>query len=224
MRSTVASATRRYPWSARSSSGPTWNNASCSPRLPSSRPSRARRGPGATGSAGVDPELIDLSVERGEGQPEQLGGLPLVVARTPEHAFDVDALVGAQRLAKLVADRRQRLVARTQRPRQVCDGDPLAVAEDHRVLDDVVELAHVSLPRLRHEELQGRVVDAAVRALHLTVVTAYEVLDQRRDVLAPIAQRRQRNVDDVQAVVEVLSKLALVDHPPEIAVARRDDA
>ena len=38
--------------------------------------------------------------------------------------------------------------------------DPVAVAEDHRVLDDVVELAHVALPRQRHEDLHGRAVDA----------------------------------------------------------------
>ena len=35
---------------------------------------------------------------------------------------------------------------------------------------------------------------------------AEEVLDQQRDVLAPLAQRRQRERDDVQPVVEVLAE------------------
>ena len=91
----------------------------------------------------------------------------------------------ARRRAARRADRRRpaasgsSLVA--QRARQVRDRDPLAVAEDHRVLDDVVELAHVALPRLRHEQLQRRVVDAAVGALHLAVVPPDEELDQARE-------------------------------------------
>ena len=48
--------------------------------------------------------------------------------------------------------------------------------------------------------------------------------DQRRDVVLPLAQRRQVDVDDVQPVVEVLAEAALVHHLLEVAVGGRDDA
>ena len=51
-----------------------------------------------------------------------------------------------------------------------------------------------------------------------------EVPGQQRDVLAPLAQRRQRDRDDVQAVVEVLAELAFLDHLAQVGVGGRDDA
>ena len=38
-----------------------------------------------------------------------------------------------------------------------------------------------------------------------------EVLDQQRDVVLALAQRRQVDVDDVEPVVEVLAEPALLD-------------
>ena len=43
-------------------------------------------------------------------------------------------------------------------------------------------------------------------------------------VVAALAQRRQPEVDDVEAVVEVLAELARLDHLLEVAVGRGDDA
>ena len=92
------------------------------------------------------------------------------------------------------------------------------------MLDDVVELAHVALPGQRHEQLQGGAVGAFEALLQLAVVDADEVLDQRRDVLAPLAQRRDLDVDDVEAVVEVVAELARLDLAPQVAVGGGDDA
>ena len=50
------------------------------------------------------------------------------------------------------------------------------------------------------------------------------MLDQRRDLLAPFAQRRHRQAHDVQAVEEVLAEPPLVDHLLEVGVGRGDDA
>ncbi len=58
----------------------------------------------------------------------------------------------------------------------------------------------------------------------LRVNCVQEVLDQRRDVLAALAQRRHGQVDDVQAVEQVLAERALGDHVAQVAVRRGDDA
>ena len=51
-----------------------------------------------------------------------------------------------------------------------------------------------------------------------------EVLDERRDVLAALAQRRHGQVDDVEPVEQVLAERALRDHVAQVAVGRGDDA
>ena len=50
-----------------------------------------------------------------------------------------------------------------------------------------------------------------------------EVFGEERDVLAPFAQRRQRERDDVQAVVEVLPETPGGDLGEKVAIRRRDD-
>ena len=51
-----------------------------------------------------------------------------------------------------------------------------------------------------------------------------EVLGQQRDVLAPLAQRRQPHRDDVDAVEQVLAERALGHHLRQVPVGRGDDA
>ena len=51
-----------------------------------------------------------------------------------------------------------------------------------------------------------------------------EVLDQHRDVLGALAERRQVQRDDVQPVIEVAAEMADADLLVEIAVGRGDDA
>ena len=49
-----------------------------------------------------------------------------------------------------------------------------------------------------------------------------EMLDQRRDVFLPLAKRRHDQVDDVEAIEEILAEQALRDHLAQVAVGRRD--
>src|SRR6201999_4530997 len=51
-----------------------------------------------------------------------------------------------------------------------------------------------------------------------------EVLDEPRDVLAALAQRRDGDLDDVEAVVEILAEGAARDRAPEVDVGGDDDA
>ena len=67
-----------------------------------------------------------------------------------------------------------------------------------------------------------------MNVLRLEVVLAREqvgeVADQRRDVVAPLAQRRHVDRDDVEAVEQVLAERALVDLLFEVLVGRGDHA
>ena len=53
-------------------------------------------------------------------------------------------------------------------------------------------------------------------------VLADEVLRQQPEIVLPIAQRRQRERDDVEAVEEILAERAGLDRGLEVAVGRRD--
>src|SRR3546814_8246458 len=48
--------------------------------------------------------------------------------------------------------------------------------------------------------------------------------DERGEVAAPVAQRRQRDRNDVEAVEKILAKPAIGDERPHVAVRRGDDA
>src|SRR5262245_51225722 len=140
MSSTVRSAKGASARSVSQSSGRSSKYASRSACCLASSPVSSRRsGPGG-GSVERDTELIHLPVERRQREAERLGRLALVVAETPQQRFDVNLLVRPERVAQVVGYRRERRVALAQVSRKVGESDPLAVSEDHRVLDGVVEL------------------------------------------------------------------------------------
>ena len=55
-------------------------------------------------------------------------------------------------------------------------------------------------------------------------MAAQEVVAQERQVLGAGAQRRHLDVEDVEAVVEVLAELAALHHVLQVAVGGGDDA
>ena len=100
----------------------------------------------------------------------------------------------------------------------------LAAAEDHGPLQHVLELPHVALPRLGRQRPQRLGLDADEPRAQLAVEPAHEVIDQQRNVAATLAQRRQRDVHDVEPVEQVLAEPPLRDLPVEVAVGAGDDA
>ena len=100
-----------------------------------------------------------------------------------------------------------------------------AVRTHHdRALDQVAELAHVAGPVValeRRQRLGGHLAD---RPSEARALAAREVLDEERDVLATLAQRRQPDRDDVQAVVEVLAEATRPHLGEQVAIARRHEA
>src|SRR3546814_3386786 len=84
--------------------------------------------------------------------------------------------------------------------------EPVGRREDHHPLDDVAKLANIAGPVVRLE--RGHRLGADLGRRHATFggVAADEMIAQRCDIVAPLAQRRDMNRYDVQPVKEILGK------------------
>src|SRR5262245_34505840 len=160
---------------------------------------------GLGGRAGVPAELV---VQRLEADAERPRGLGLVVARRGQRLQDQRALGGIEGRAHVEHDgagsgwdRRDRAGQREMHGR-----DQAAVAHDGRALEAVAELAHIAGPRVRAQHAERRIVHRGDALVVLGAELLEKGLDQERDVVAALAQRRHRQAHDVQAVIEILAE------------------
>ena len=75
----------------------------------------------------------------------------------------------------------------------------------------MIHLAHVAGPAVIHQDLHGGRIDPGQGLSIALCVLAEEMFREQRNILAPIAQRRQVNLDRVQPEVEVLAESARLD-------------
>lgn len=73
------------------------------------------------------------------------------------------------------------------------------------------QLAHVARPRLGEEPPQRQRREAEGRPADALADPREEAIDERQDVLPTLTKRRDRQPDDVEAVVEVGLKATLAD-------------
>ena len=98
-------------------------------------------------------------------------------------------------------------------------------ARDDGRLDRVLQLAHVAGPIVRHEDVDRLVahpVDAG--PLQAQSLPIDEVAHQERDVLAPLAQRGEMDMDHLQAVEEILPEAPRPHGGGQIGVGSGDEA
>src|SRR5688500_15639361 len=95
--------------------------------------------------------------------------------------------------------------------------------QHRRALDAVLQLTNVAGPGLAHHPLDGlgrkhhaRDAQGLRRALD-------EMLGEERDVSETIAQRWYDDLDDTQAVVEILAEAPVADHGLEVLMRGRND-
>ena len=183
--------------------------------------------------------LAQAVVERRAVDAERARRAGDVALRCVDGGDDLVALLLVQALAaaaarRRVGARRRRGAARRPAPAaggaapevEVGGGDLGAAREDDRALDDVLELAHVARPGVAGQ--RGHAPRRRGRAPCLPVARRELLRRSARPArgmsLGAIAQRRQRDREDVEPVVEVLAELAVGDQLLEVAVGRRDDA
>src|SRR5205809_3162564 len=166
----------------------------------------------------------ELAVQGGGIDAEHLGGAGLVAALALQHPGDVGTLdhveggVGVRPLRDEGLD-----AALRQLVGQGREVDRRCLAEHHRPLEGVLELADVAGPVVG-EQRALRVFRERLRLLvALLGDAAQELLPQDLDIVAPVAQWREMNGDHVQPVVQVGAETAALDVVLEVAVGGGHD-
>ena len=90
-------------------------------------------------------------------------------------------------------------------------------------MDLVLELADVAGKLVRREPRERARRDAVDDLAEPRAIFLDEVMHEQRDVLGPLAQRRQVQREHVDAVIEILAKPAACNELLELAIGRGDD-
>ena len=113
----------------------------------------------------------------------------------------------------------------SRRQRKIAGNKSCAIAAQHHGLFDcVLQLTDIALPIMRAQALQRFRGDLLDGNLFVAAALLDKMQDQQPDVGAALAQRRDVSRNDVQPIVEILSKLAFLDHRGQIAVSGGDHA
>jgi len=104
------------------------------------------------------------------------------------------------------------------------DVDALLGGKNYGALDNVFQLAHIARPIVIHQELQRRGSKVAQRLVVFLAVADEEMGEQRRNILAAVAQGGQRQMNDVQAMVKIFAEAAFADEREQFHVGSGDDA
>ena len=101
--------------------------------------------------------------------------------------------------------------------------DELLVLQDHEPLDHVLQLADVAGPCVGLKQFLQPAGDLPGRAVVPSGIAVDEELAELRDLAAPLAERRHRHFDDLEAIVQILAELRTDHHQLEVAVRGGDD-
>ena len=105
---------------------------------------------------------------------------------------------------------------------QVLGTDCASLAEHDRALDHVLELAHVARPSYAIRRSSASRATLIRGLLFLRAVDLQEVIDQQRDVVAALRERRAGDGDHVQAIEEIFAEATGFDLGLEVAVGGGD--
>src|SRR5215467_657393 len=194
-------------------------------------------------------EFLQLVAEGVAANIEQAGGVGLIAVGVAHGEFDHGALDFFERCAFFGDIKsgqhtavRQLLASTVSGRTAVLEGGEAAaggfsngkghvdraqdgfVLENHGAFDRVLEFANIARPIMSEQKASSLRSDAANRFLELAVVPVNEEVDERKNVFRPLAQRRDEDRNDREAVIKVLAKVAFAHGFFEIAVRCRDDA
>src|SRR6266851_5405757 len=99
-----------------------------------------------------------------------------------------------------------------------------AARQEDGAMHGVLQLAHIAAPGVAAQHVAQRDGNAAVFDAVRRRVFLGEMLGERLDVLRPLAQRRDAQIDDVEAEIEILAEAAFADLLFEVAVGGGDQA
>src|SRR5438093_46824 len=186
--------------------------AACAARL---RRGRRRRGLPLAESVLLDPRAQGVARD-----PEERGRSRDVPARLLKDVDDSIAYGVVERARRRGDGRRRRCEVRQTEGA----GADLGLGREQRdSLHQVAELAYVARPRVGQERRARVGGERLGRHAVVGARPAQKVLGERQDVARPLAQRRQREGEHGQAMVEILAEASALDRRSEILVGRRQD-
>ncbi len=97
------------------------------------------------------------------------------------------------------------------------------VAQRDRVLDAVLELAHVARPVVAPKRIEAALADAPDLLPGAAGVLREEMHREQRDVVGTLAKRGHADVDHVESIEQVFAKPAFLDVREEVTVRGGDD-
>ena len=106
---------------------------------------------------------------------------------------------------------------------QARGGDHRSIRKQSRPLEDVAELADISGPAVTEQRRASVGSQRLARQAVVNADASQEMLGERGDVLRALAQRRQRDGQDSQAVIEILAEAPGVDGGGQLLAAGRED-
>src|ERR1700740_349486 len=95
------------------------------------------------------------------------------------------------------------------------------LGEDNCALCQVLQLTNVARPGVRPQGSHGFWRNAVDLLSHAVAKQLNKMRDKCRNVLTALSQRRQQNGEDVQAIVQITTKLTASNHPSEIPIGCR---
>src|SRR3989442_3083645 len=186
-------------------------------------PTAARRPPPGGGArvAGTQAVLVDAVAELVAREPQPRGGRADVPLRLGERRLDRRALQVRQR--RFHRRRGGRLVVvRPLAEREDLRADVGRLGQQRHPLHHVGQLADVAGPAVRAQGVEPLRRQALARQVVLAARALEEVLGERRDVLAALAQRRNAHGEHGEPVIEVAAEPARADGLREVLVGGGD--
>src|SRR5215831_13733327 len=154
-------------------------------------------------SALLEPIGFQTSIQRAAGNSEQLGRLADVSVALSERPLDQEALRLLERHLLEVA---RRLRAWAQR--QIAGSQVVATGQERGSFHGVLQLPDIARPAVLQKRPQCLVGKSQPASPILARLAVENGARQRHDVVAPVAQRRQLELDGVEPVEQVLAKPA----------------
>ena len=99
-------------------------------------------------------------------------------------------------------------------------GGPQAVAvgKDHGPLDEVLQLPDIPRPPPRAQRMEGFSRNTVNLPSHFGAVLGYKMADQLGNVLGPVPQRRRRDREHLQPVIQIAAEELVAHHLRQIPV------
>ena len=169
-----------------------------------------------------DAIFLQLAVKGGLADAQQLGGLQFVAVEGANGSQDGLAFhIGQGGQLRLVS-LDDRLAGYSRAPRlqalllqlrgQVAQVQHGAAGERAGPFDGIFEFPHVARPVVAHHGAQGLVAQGELGAV-LAAEVVQKMRRQQRNVLAPVAERRQFDAEDVQPVIQIRPERSRLDQP-----------